>query len=310
MSELPTQTPSAIHRFTIATAASTILLLMAGALVTSNDAADSVPDWPLAYGKIIPPLVGGIRYEFSHRVVAGVVAVLTAILAIWLARSESRRFVRRLGWTALGLVIVQALLGAARVLLGHPPLVATIHATVAQIFFITTVALAFYTAPGTRGQVVQLDDPGSPRVRALALWTTGVIFVQLILGAGFRHGAFGILPHIVGAFVVTFFVIWAARVAKNRFGHIPQVRHLVVLLHSTFGTQILLGTAAYWAVAEAIHEAQPTMPYVVLTVAHVLVGALVLAVSVLLTLSCFRLIRPVASSAVRSSTTESEPVRP
>ena len=42
-----------------------------GALVTSNNAADSVPDWPLAYGKLVPPLVGGIRFEYTHRLLAG-----------------------------------------------------------------------------------------------------------------------------------------------------------------------------------------------------------------------------------------------
>src|SRR5580658_9793416 len=113
-----------VHRFAIATSACTVLLLMAGALVTSNDAADSVPDWPLAYGKIIPPLIGGIRYEFTHRVVAGIVAILTLALAIWLSRTEKRPKIRQLAWTAVALVIAQALLGAARVLLGHPPLIA------------------------------------------------------------------------------------------------------------------------------------------------------------------------------------------
>ena len=87
-----------LHRFAFATSACTVLLLMAGALVTSNDAADSVPDWPLAYGKIIPPLVGGIRYEYAHRLMAGTVAILTLVLAILLARSGSR-FLRNLGFT-------------------------------------------------------------------------------------------------------------------------------------------------------------------------------------------------------------------
>src|SRR5271155_3677678 len=96
--------PPGLHRFAFATSAATVLLLMAGALVTSNDAADSVPDSPLAYGKIIPPLVGGIRYEYAHRVMAGTVAILTLVLAILLARSGSR-FPRNLGFTALVLVI-------------------------------------------------------------------------------------------------------------------------------------------------------------------------------------------------------------
>src|SRR5271168_354561 len=96
-----------VHRFAIATTSATVLLLMAGALVTSNDAADSVPDWPLAYGRIIPPLVGGTR------------------------------LLRKLGMAAMLLIIAQALLGAARVLFQHPAVTATIHATLAQIFFVT-----------------------------------------------------------------------------------------------------------------------------------------------------------------------------
>src|SRR6201997_4207744 len=92
--------PEGVHRFAIATASCTVLLLMAGALVTSNDAADSVPDWPLAYGKIIPPLVGGIRYEYAHRVVAGLVAVLTVVLAIWISFSKLRGSARRWAWIA------------------------------------------------------------------------------------------------------------------------------------------------------------------------------------------------------------------
>src|SRR5271167_2161332 len=129
--------PLGLHRFAFATAAATVLLLMAGALVTSNDAADSVPDWPLAYGRIIPPLIGGIRYEYTHRVLAALVSTLTLILAIWISRSEKRPLARRLGWTALALVIAQACLGGFRVLVGYPALSATAHATLAQIFFIT-----------------------------------------------------------------------------------------------------------------------------------------------------------------------------
>ena len=78
------------YRFAVATSCCTILLLMAGALVTSNDAADSVPDWPLAYGKLIPPLIGGIRFEYTHRVIAATVAIMTLILAVWLSFAKVR----------------------------------------------------------------------------------------------------------------------------------------------------------------------------------------------------------------------------
>ena len=301
--KMPASSNSAVHKFAITTSAFTVLLLMAGALVTSNDAADSVPDWPLAYGKIIPPLVGGIRYEFTHRVVAGIVSVLTLILAIWLTRTERRPAIVRLGWAAVALVFAQALLGAARVLLGHPPLIATVHATIAQIFFITTVALALVTSPWSQSGHPALDDPGSPKVRSVALWTTLVILLQLVLGAGFRHGAFGILPHLIGAAAVTFFVIWTTRTAKKRFANVPEIRSSIKWLNITFGTQILLGVAAYWAVAKAIDEAQPTPSYVILTVAYVLVGALTLASSVILTLICYRLLRPSGATQLSSQAT-------
>ena len=179
------QTCHGLYRFAVATSCCTVLLLMAGAMVTSNDAADSVPDWPLAYGKIIPPLVGGIRFEYAHRVMAGLVASLTLILAVWLARSERSPLARRLGWTALALVIAQAALGGFRVLIGYPAISATAHAILAQIFFMTIVGLSLYLSRWWQSDHPQLDDSGYPTVRQLAGWTTAAIFVQLILGAAF-----------------------------------------------------------------------------------------------------------------------------
>jgi cytochrome c oxidase assembly protein subunit 15 len=294
-----------VHNFAIATACSTILLLVAGALVTSNDAADSVPDWPLAYGRIIPPLIGGIRYEFAHRVVAGLVAILTVVLAVWISFSKLRSSARRWGWIAFALVVAQAFLGAARVKLGHAAVIATIHATVAQIFFITLVSLTMFTSDWWQRDLPQLDDTGSPKLRSLSVWLTAVILVQLVLGAGFRHGAFGILPHLIGFLVVTFMVIWTGRIANKRFGHVGDIRRWVVMLHATFGTQVILGFLAYWAVSQARLATQPVLLYTVIEVAHVVMGGLVLASSVLLALACNRLIRPADMVAVESRTARS-----
>ena len=289
------------YRFAVATSGCIVLLLMAGALVTSNNAADSVPDWPLAYGRLIPPLVGGIRFEYAHRVIAGIVSILTLVLAVWLARAARRPLARRLGWLALLLVIAQAVLGGVRVLEGHPALSATAHAVLAQVFFITVVGLAMYLSPWWQRELPLLNDTGSPPARSLAFWTTAAIVAQLILGAAFRHGAFGIAPHLVGAGVVTVLVVWTGRIVKKRFREVRDLRLGVILLHSFFGIQILLGGAAYWAVLSAGDSFQPTVLYVSLTVAHVLGGALTLAASLILTLSCFRLIRPAALATASSS---------
>lgn len=306
MSTEKTQTsPTGVYRFAVLTSCCTVLLLMAGALVTSNDAADSVPDWPLAYGKLIPPLVGGIRFEYTHRVIAATVAILTLILAIWLtfAKLPGRRAAKPLGWLALILVLAQAGLGALRVEEIHPMLSATAHATLAQIFFMTLVGLSLYLGPWWQNESPQLEDTKSPSLRLLTSLTTVAILAQLILGAAFRHGAFGIDPHLVGAGVVTVMVIWAGRAAKTRFRENRDLRRATIYLHSFFGLQILLGFAAWYAVRVlAMESSQPTLPYVTLTVAHVLGGALTLAASVIFTLITFRLIPgPAAESSVSSA---------
>lgn len=303
-------TACGVYRFAVFTTICTILLLMAGALVTNNGAGDSIPSWPLAsHDALIPPhFVGGIRFEYSHRVIAGIVALLTLALAIWVARVDKRKVARWLGWTAVILVIAQALLGGLRVLEGDPSVSATAHATLAQIFFITLVALTVYLSPWWQSDAPKVEDRGSPRATALASATNGVILAQVLLGAAYRHGATNIVPHLIGAAVVTVMVVWVARVVKKRFRENRTLRKGVVLLHSFFGIQILLGFAAWWAMTRPIVMIQPTDAFVTLTVAHVLGGALLLASSTLLMLMCMRLISPAHAAAgapVASSRTSS-----
>jgi len=292
------QSSRGVYRFAVLTSCFTVLLLMAGALVTNNDAGDSVPDWPLAYGRLIPPLVGGIRFEYTHRVVAGIVAMLTLILALWLTLAKTKPLAKVLGWTALVLVLAQATLGALRVYEVHPMLSATAHATLAQIFFIAVVGLSLYLSPWWDQDLPRLHDSKSPSLRTLAAVTTLTILVQLVLGAAFRHGAFGVQPHLWGAGVVTFLVVWAGRAAKIRFRENRDLRRATILLHSFFGLQILLGFAAWYAIRVIAPESpQPTVAFVTLTVAHVLGGALTLAASVIFTLTVRRLIPGAAAES-------------
>ncbi|MCI0530532.1 MAG: COX15/CtaA family protein, partial [candidate division Zixibacteria bacterium] len=106
-----------LHRFAILTAAAAVILIVAGATVTSTGSGDSVPDWPLSYGTLTPPMIGGILWEHSHRLIAGITGILIGILAIWLWRKEPRKTVKWLGMAALVAVIIQAVLGGLRVLI-------------------------------------------------------------------------------------------------------------------------------------------------------------------------------------------------
>src|SRR4051812_3716667 len=130
-----------LHRYAVIVAVLTLLLVIAGGLVTSNDAALSIPDWPQSWGKLIPPLEGGIRYEFAHRVLAATVAIMTLVLALW-----SRG---RLAWLAFATVIAQALLGGISVLLIAPKSLVVAHAALAEICFGLVVAQALVPAAST-----------------------------------------------------------------------------------------------------------------------------------------------------------------
>jgi cytochrome c oxidase assembly protein subunit 15 len=296
----------ALHRYAVFTACCTFVLLNAGALVTSNDAGLSIPDWPLAYGSFVPPFVGGIRYEYSHRVFAAFVGCLTIGLAVWLWRAEKRAWMRWLGLAALGGVIAQGILGGLTVKTYQLPPVSAAHGTLAQLFFSTLVAIAVFTGSWWQGELPEFEDPGSARIRTLVLWTLAAVFGQLILGAAFRHKGFGIIPHLVGAVVVTILVFVTAGALKRRFAQVAALRRCALYLHILIGVQLLLGAGAYWSRLYSAGFPQPIAVMVTLTVAHTVTGALVLAVTLVTALITYRMIR--AESAVADAARAHEQV--
>src|SRR5258708_39305040 len=111
-------TPLSLRYFTRFVAAATLFLIFAGAMVTSTGSGLAVPDWPLSYGMLMPPMVGGVFYEHGHRMAAATVGLLTLALAIWTTTDERRTGVRRLAWAALAAGVAQGFLGGLTVL--HP----------------------------------------------------------------------------------------------------------------------------------------------------------------------------------------------
>lgn len=277
-----------LHRFALFTAVATFFLLIAGALVTSNDAGLAVPDWPLSYGSWMPPLVGNILYEHGHRMVAAFVGLLAVILAAWLWLQEPRRWVRWLGLGALGAVIAQGILGGITVLFLLPRPVSIAHASLAQVFFCLTVTLALVTGPGWRTNEPKTSDAGTPSLPRLCWAGTAAIFGQLILGAAFRHGAVGIVPHLAGAAVVVFCVAWTVKGVWQRHHGQPGLRRPALALAGLLAAQLLLGVGAYLSRLAAGDAPQPERGMVALTVAHVAGGALTLAASLVLTLQAHR----------------------
>jgi cytochrome c oxidase assembly protein subunit 15 len=271
----------------------TVFLFIAGALVTSKDAALSVPDWPQSFGTWFPTLAqldGGAFFEHSHRVIAGILCVFILIQAVLLWRKDSRRWLRWFGLVTIGGVLVQAVLGGETVRQLLQYWLPVMHACFAEIVFAALICIAFFTSKWWTSERVQLEDAGSPSIRTLALLNAIVIFFQVILGAGFRHKEIPVWPHIAGAFLVLATVLWTAIALRKRFGNSRELSKVRMLLHSIFGIQFLLGFGAYWSRLTTVDAPQPMPVMVTLTVIHTVVGALLFGLSVAIVLVCYRLV--------------------
>jgi heme a synthase len=308
-----------LHRFTKFVAACTVLLVLAGSLVTSTDSGLSVPDWPTTYGWSLftfPPSkwVGGILYEHGHRLIASGVGVLTIVLAVWLWAAEPRRYVRWLGVAALGAVIAQGVLGGLTVLFFLPPPISIAHAGLAEIFLGITVAIALVTSPRWEGAAAPTSAHATPFVddavlRRAATATSLLIYAQILIGATMRHTGAGLaipdfplmfgrlLPdhwdagiainfaHRVGALVVTLAI---AATAAHVWHHHPGRRELrrpaallvaLVLVQVTLGALTILTRRNVW-----------------INSVHVVCGALVWATSLVLTLRTWQVMFPAAAA--------------
>ncbi len=281
---------SGIHKFAVALVLWTVFLFVAGALVTSEGAALSVPDWPLSFHSFFPNMSGGVFYEHSHRVIAGILAVGTLVLAIVIWAKEERRWLRWFAGIAVGGVVAQAIVGGQVVLQYLHYWLPVIHACLGQIVFAAVLSIAVFTSRWWVAERKQLEDSGSPAMHTVATVNAAVIFFQVFLGAGFRHFEIPIWPHIAGAFVVLGVVIWTALVLRRRFGTSPELSEARALLHAIVGTQFLLGIAAYWSRMMNAHVMRPLPLMVTLTVIHTVLGAILFAFAVLIVLLCYRLI--------------------
>jgi len=226
----------------------------------------------------------------------------------YILRREERSWVRKLGVFALLAVVAQGLLGGLTVKLMLPLAVSSAHATLAQLFFCTTVSLAVFTSRSwMQARAWPPEEKGTLPLRYLCTAALVTIFLQLILGATLRHSATWdkplptelVLTHVGGALAVVIALGTAAAVTLRRhkgqtFLTRPAALALVLLV-----TQLFLGLAAYMTRLASPNDPQPLNPMVGITVAHVACGALVFATTIVLTLRTYKVLG--AQAAVRSS---------
>jgi heme a synthase len=179
-----------LHRFAWFTSIATLFLICSGGMVTSKGVGLAVPDWPTTFGynMFLFPIskwVGGIFFEHTHRLIASTVGLLTIVLAIWIWRVDPRRWMRNLGWAALGAVVLQGVLGGLRVTMLKDQ-IGIFHAWLAQAFFGMLIGITLATS---RLWITLRRTPqrGVPTLRRVVVTTTLLIYFQLGLGATMRH---------------------------------------------------------------------------------------------------------------------------
>ncbi len=283
------------RRFTLLTAAATLLLMGWGAFVTSIGAGLAVPDWPSSYSSYDPfnPWPGWWRVtpllaEHGHRLLGMLVGALTVALAVWTAFVEPRRWLRWLAAGAVALVSFQGLLGGLRVVWLSLD-IAVVHAAVAQLFLSLIVAMALFTS---RSWIeITPFRPFPAHLPRLALLAVSAIYIQILLGALLRHPGTGIHPvlvgiHIGGAAVVALAVLTLfRRVPRGTPILHPAAKALALLV----GIQLLLGLTAYFVTLDEAGMLQPSNLQVAVNTSHTILGAVVMATGVLAALAAARL---------------------
>ena len=282
-----------LHRFAILVAGATFFLIIAGALVTSHDAGLATPDWPLSNGQFFPKMVGNLFWEHGHRMIATTIGLLTIGLVIYVRVKEKRQWVQRLGVFALLTVIAQGLLGGLTVKLMLPLAVSAAHATLAQLFFCTTVSLAVFTSRSwMEARALPAEQEGMVPLRYLCTAALVTIFLQLIIGATLRHSATWdqhlpaelIFAHIGGALAVVVALGSATVTVLRRHNGQNFLTRPAMIALTLLVVQLFLGVAAYITRLHSPNDPQPLNPMIGITVAHVACGALVFATTIVLTL--------------------------
>ena len=283
-------------RFTILTVALTTILLSWGAVVTSIEAGLAVPDWPTTFNSIDPvnPIprwwaIPSVLAEHGHRLMGMLVGIATVVLVIWTLLSESRRWVKIVAAAALVLVIIQGVLGGLRVVWVSLDL-AVVHACVAQLYFSTLVSLAFFTStPWLQSTGILDENQNTSKFRRVVFMTTIGLYIQIILGALLRHPGAGsnlvlVMTHLLGAITVTGLVFITVKWAKRAGAGTTIVPRLAHLLAGILSLQFILGIVAYILISVDEFSGRSVFPTVISTM-HMVVGAVLLASSVLLLLA-------------------------
>ena len=235
-------------------------------------------------GERLDVYVHGVLYEHSHRLIGSIVGFLTIALMVAIWAKDERKWMKWLGVIALVAVIAQGVMGGLRVT-NLSRVLAIIHACFAQAFFGLTAGLVLFTSRRWLQTSVEVETTDFTRLRNLSLITLGLIYIQFIFGAILRHTGNRLDAHLLFAGLVTIHIFLLLRRILRDHPENPSLVRFALLLSGLLAVQLILGIGAYLVEFTAFAAGVPSVAGVIITTAHVAIGALMLVMSVALTLN-------------------------
>jgi cytochrome c oxidase assembly protein subunit 15 len=269
-----------LRRLALATTVMTVLLIAIGGLVRATGSGLGCgDDWPDCNGQLLPVLnARPVIIEWSHRAVAMVVGIMSALLVAYAFRKHRNEvFLRRLTVTAFVLVVLQALLGRVVVKEELEVLLVVGHLATALLFLAVLIAIVA-AAPGPR----EVERPNSA-ISGVPL-AAAAVFVLLLVGS--YTSDFGYVPgwplqsgrlvpnlesetqavhfvHRVLAVAVAAIVSLVAMRVIRAKAEAPLAAKLAHFALGLFAIELLIGAANVWTelnpIVVALHLATGTL---------------------------------------------------
>ena len=149
-----------VGRAAAVTAGLVFLQLLVGAVMRHTKAGLAIPDFPLAFGRLVPPISSfAVAIHFAHRVMAVAVAAGVVVCVARASRS-GRPGLRRVSFALAGLVLIQVALGALTVLSKKDVVITTAHVATGALVLGTTLVLVL----ASRVRFLSVREPAGVRV--------------------------------------------------------------------------------------------------------------------------------------------------
>ncbi len=260
------------HLYAVIVALCTALLLISGSAVTSSR---NQPRQAL--------------FQYVHPLAAAADTLLIVGLLIWLFREGGRKWLPRVGWSILTIVIIEAGLGGLRQRGSSEPVAGTLHAFFGALLFAAVGVIALLTSPSWQRDPELVRDYGWPSLPSLSSAAAFLVAVQVAFGAGIRHSAVGVMPHLLGALVVALFIVIVGAFVTNQFPNHASLRRMAIALMVITGIQAFFGMTVFLM---RMMGTASSLAFLVISVAHVATGSLVFTVSVMLAMEIRRCVLP------------------